>query len=97
MKLRTGRRNPLVLYVQLAGFVVEHEELPVKSDKRGRKTYKRWALTGADAPAELHDLLDQLIGVASRGSPDGDLIRECGDQEVEDIRAEILRRFGRSS
>lgn len=66
-----------------AGYIEEYDERPVRS-WRGR-TYKRWKLTGIDVPPTLDALLGQLIGAAEfRASAD-----------VEQLRAEILRRFGR--
>lgn len=62
-----------------AGLVIEHDEQPVKSDKRGQRHYKRWAVTG-EAPLTLGELLDQYAVL---------------DLERPRLRAEILRRFGR--
>lgn len=62
-----------------AGFVVEHDEQPVKSNPR--KTYKRWKLTGIDTPRTLAGLLGDLLGATD-------------EAELEEIKAEVLRRFG---
>lgn len=75
-----------------AGLVEEHDEQPVKSDRRGRKTYKRWRLTGVDVPPSLAELLNELIDKVSRDEwcDSGAAVRG-----VETVRDEILRRFGR--
>jgi hypothetical protein len=69
-----------------AGLVVEHDEQPVKSDRRMRRHYKRWALAGDGAPRSLAELLDEMIGT---------LENLRSRDHVEQLRAEILRRFGR--
>lgn len=70
-----------------AGFIEEHDEQPVKSaGPRSKKTYKRWKLTGADAPLTLAQLLEALL--ESGAGPDG-------HADVERYREEILRRFDR--
>jgi hypothetical protein len=68
-----------------AGLVELHDVVPVKSDRRHRKTYKLWKLTGVDVPRTLAELLDALIDVVADGRDDPGM-----------IKAEILRRFGDS-
>jgi hypothetical protein len=66
------------------GYIELYDEQQAKTGRRGR-WYKRWKLTGVDVPPTLDALLSQLIGAAEfRASAD-----------VEEIRAEILRRFDR--
>jgi len=76
-----------------AGFVVEYDEQPVKSDERGRKTYKRWALASDHTPGTLANLLDELMFLV----PDPRNWEEPmppGMRTVGAVRDEILRRFG---
>lgn len=66
-----------------AGLVEEHDEQPVKSDRRGRRTYKRWKLTGVETPKQLYELLNEFGGLSEHGLY----------EEADVVRTEILRRF----
>jgi hypothetical protein len=76
-----------------AGMVAEHDEVPLKSNPS--KSYKRWALTGAvpllsdllDAYAEAVLKADETPYSAASGVP--------VYAERDNVRAEIIRRFGR--
>jgi hypothetical protein len=69
-----------------AGLVELLDEQPTKTIHRGgRRTYKRWKLTGVEVPLTLAQLLEALL--ESGAGPDG-------HADVERYRAEILRRFG---
>lgn len=76
-----------------AGLIEEHDEQPVKSNPR--KTYKRWKLTGVDVPPSLTELLNELIGLVPDPRNWEHPLPE-GHRTVQDLRAEILRRFDRS-
>jgi len=73
-----------------AGLIEELDEVPVRTGKLARRgaTYKRWKLTGPDAPRSLSELLDAFAEEVSSG--------EALDNR-EAVRAEILRRFGARS
>lgn len=79
---RTVARVDPIRELVRAGYIEQYEELLVKSDPRGRKTYKRWKLTGVDVPLTLALLLEKLHGAIGEGR-----------SNVEEIKAEILRRF----
>ena len=82
-----------------AGLIEQHDEQPVKSDRRGRKHYKRWRLTAVESVPSLADLLDRLEDAAVEAA----VSRIGGEHhgatavaaEAAATRAEILRRFDR--
>ena len=77
-----------------AGLVVEYDQVPVKNSG---KSYKRWALTGADHPRTLAELLDTFAEAVRTAASDDESLWtiEQAERDREEVRAEIVRRFDR--
>lgn len=87
---RTVAKLDPIRELMRAGLIEQHDEQPVKSDRRGRKHYKRWRLTAAESVPSLAQLLDQLIDAAAP-----ELHVSDREAEIDAVRAEILQRFDR--